>query len=47
MPNAISAETGVVAPFLISQCYNDLSSYNFVVVVVAPFLISQCYNSGV
>ena len=36
----------VVAPFLISQCYNlneaDTSSFR----VVAPFLISQCYNKN-
>ena len=36
--------TTVVAPFLISQCYNynDIAWYGDY--VVAPFLISQCYN---
>ena len=34
----------VVAPFLISQCYNHNSRANNKSVVVAPFLISQCYN---
>ena len=34
----------VVAPFLISQCYNiDPDQYEKII-VVAPFLISQCYN---
>ena len=34
----------VVAPFLISQCYNiDVLIY-IACCVVAPFLISQCYN---
>ena len=34
----------VVAPFLISQCYNTSSANNTTFSVVAPFLISQCYN---
>ena len=34
----------VVAPFLISQCYNGFNSVRIVRTVVAPFLISQCYN---
>ena len=34
----------VVAPFLISQCYNYKEPNRDVVQVVAPFLISQCYN---
>ena len=34
----------VVAPFLISQCYNDNDYAGAEVSVVAPFLISQCYN---
>ena len=34
----------VVAPFLISQCYNLSSLICTPVPVVAPFLISQCYN---
>ena len=34
----------VVAPFLISQCYNELVERATVIRVVAPFLISQCYN---
>ncbi len=34
----------VVAPFLISQCYNLLPFYKLAFFVVAPFLISQCYN---
>ena len=34
----------VVAPFLISQCYNDGIEQGFTRFVVAPFLISQCYN---
>ena len=37
----------VVAPFLISQCYN-LTNFLYVnALVVAPFLISQCYNSDI
>ena len=36
---------GVVAPFLISQCYNRLNQQLIEQLVVAPFLISQCYNS--
>ena len=36
----------VVAPFLISQCYNALGVGAFRVRVVAPFLISQCYNTS-
>ena len=34
----------VVAPFLISQCYNWPSKDSMIALVVAPFLISQCYN---
>ena len=34
----------VVAPFLISQCYNTALSEAINANVVAPFLISQCYN---
>ena len=34
----------VVAPFLISQCYNFEDYYYLYYLVVAPFLISQCYN---
>ena len=34
----------VVAPFLISQCYNNRSRQQQAQDVVAPFLISQCYN---
>ena len=36
----------VVAPFLISQCYNEFHNLNFPNLVVAPFLISQCYNAN-
>ncbi len=36
----------VVAPFLISQCYNLLPFYKLAFFVVAPFLISQCYNTS-
>ena len=36
----------VVAPFLISQCYNLGRSVSVKQMVVAPFLISQCYNRG-
>ena len=35
----------VVAPFLISQCYNTPTNSVNTSWVVAPFLISQCYNS--
>ena len=35
----------VVAPILISQCYNTLSSLTACMRVVAPILISQCYNT--
>ena len=35
----------VVAPFLISQCYNGFSNNSLRWSVVAPFLISQCYNN--
>ena len=35
----------VVAPFLISQCYNSYLLINSTGHVVAPFLISQCYNA--
>ena len=34
----------VVAPFLISQCYNMTAEEFCEKQVVAPFLISQCYN---
>ena len=34
----------VVAPFLISQCYNGGYQEAAIIAVVAPFLISQCYN---
>ena len=34
----------VVAPFLISQCYNCRLASVLFIAVVAPFLISQCYN---
>ena len=34
----------VVAPFLISQCYNEEGEVTRAWLVVAPFLISQCYN---
>ncbi len=34
----------VVAPFLISQCYNKSIYRPPFPAVVAPFLISQCYN---
>ena len=34
----------VVAPFLISQCYNKIYMHSWEFAVVAPFLISQCYN---
>ncbi len=37
-------KTQVVAPILISQCYNKLNASNIVHTVVAPILISQCYN---
>ena len=36
--------TEVVAPFLISQCYNTNCKPPMTFSVVAPFLISQCYN---
>ncbi len=35
----------VVAPFLISQYYNQKMITVLGVRVVAPFLISQCYNT--
>ena len=35
----------VVAPFLISQCYNLTGIRSIEPIVVAPFLISQCYNN--
>ena len=35
----------VVAPFLISQCYNNRYRRFYRFGVVAPFLISQCYNA--
>ena len=34
----------VVAPILISQCYNKRFKPNLYGDVVAPILISQCYN---
>ena len=37
----------VVAPFLISQCYNFMKMNYGVKYVVAPFLISQCYNIAI
>ena len=37
----------VVAPFLISQCYNAFVGQADADDVVAPFLISQCYNKQV
>ena len=40
-----SEEDFVVAPFLISQCYNQAASGAASSQVVAPFLISQCYNN--
>ena len=36
----------VVAPFLISQCYNAQNKMAIIFNVVAPFLISQCYNKS-
>ena len=36
--------TVTVAPFLISQCYNDYKIQRLNQRTVAPFLISQCYN---
>ena len=33
-----------VAPFLISQCYNQPITASCYPKAVAPFLISQCYN---
>ncbi len=36
----------VVAPILISQCYNFYYKSCLTYSVVAPFLISQCYNGG-
>ena len=36
----------VVAPFLISQCYNPDGKALGIPLVVAPFLISQCYNTS-
>ena len=36
----------VVAPFLISQCYNNVLNNVVTLKVVAPFLISQCYNTS-
>ena len=38
------ARSCVVAPFLISQCYNGIRNVEVSYRVVAPFLISQCYN---
>ncbi len=37
----------VVAPILISQCYNITFKGGIGWFVVAPFLISQCYNKKV
>ncbi len=37
-------KTQVVAPILISQCYNYHDEHIYEEVVVAPILISQCYN---
>ena len=41
-PNETHA--AVVAPFLISQCYNPVVGQVGGYDVVAPFLISQCNN---
>ncbi len=37
----------VVAPILISQCYNVSSHILLFKPVVAPILISQCYNLNI
>ena len=37
----------VVAPILISQCYNSCLLWGAAAFVVAPILISQCYNDAV
>ncbi len=37
-------KTQVVAPILISQCYNGQIIITLSACVVAPILISQCYN---
>ena len=42
--HAINIVLAVVAPFLISQCYNLDTLRDTIRQVVAPFLISQCYN---
>ena len=36
----------VVAPILISQCYNETLKQEYMNSVVAPILISQCYNTN-
>ena len=40
----ISIKPVAVAPFLISQCYNNHAAPFAFDWAVAPFLISQCYN---
>ncbi len=37
--------SAVVAPILISQCYNKTVCLDSKLLVVAPILISQCYNT--
>ena len=44
MMMVLSLPPCVVAPFLISQCYNVVFELVQCDEVVAPFLISQCYN---
>ena len=44
MSEKTEPEIVVVAPFLISQCYNRGATTFRGIWVVAPFLISQCYN---
>ena len=44
MMMVLSLPPCVVAPFLISQCYNSVAADVPMPDVVAPFLISQCYN---
>ena len=40
----MAVEVTVVAPILISQCYNPPPKSDTLGLVVAPILISQCYN---
>ncbi len=40
-----NTSAGVVAPILISQCYNIKNAQYKKSKVVAPILISQCYNN--